>query len=100
MHKIIAIFIVHIFSVMLLQAQNVPVQKSKGNPVIEGWYADPEAAIFNNMYWIFPTYSAPYEQQVFLDAYSSSDLQTWKKHSRIIDTSAVKWARRPCGHRQ
>jgi len=64
------------------------------NPVIKGWYADPEAAIFNNRFWIYPTYSAPYEQQVFLDAFSSTDLVSWKKHERILDTSAVKWARK------
>lgn len=62
------------------------------NPVFPGWYADPEAAIFGKTYWIYPTYSAPYKQQVFLDAFSSKDLKHWKKHSRIIDTVAVKWA--------
>jgi beta-xylosidase len=65
-----------------------------GNPVIEGWYADPEGIILNNGYWIFPTYSAPYDKQVFLDAFSSPDLVTWEKHTRIIDTSSVKWAKR------
>ncbi|MDB6076894.1 MAG: glycoside hydrolase family protein, partial [Akkermansiaceae bacterium] len=33
----------------------------EGNPIAEGWYADPEGAIFGNQYWVFPTYSAPYE---------------------------------------
>lgn len=65
-----------------------------GNPLFPGWYADPEAVIFKNKYWIFPTYSAPYEKQVFLDAFSSKDLTNWKKHEHIIDTSAVKWAKR------
>ncbi|MCH5596848.1 glycoside hydrolase family 43 protein [Niabella ginsengisoli] len=69
-------------------------QKSSGNPVFEGWYADPEAAIFKNKYWIFPTYSARYEEQVFLDAFSSSNLVNWKKHSKIVDTAAIKWAKR------
>lgn len=45
-------------------------------------------------YWIYPTFSAPYGEQVFLDAFSSSDLVNWEKHERIIDTSAVKWAMR------
>jgi beta-xylosidase len=67
-------------------------QKYSGNPVIKGWYADPEGLIINNEYWIFPTYSAPYKDQVLMDAFSSKDLITWEKHSRIIDTSAVKWA--------
>ena len=67
---------------------------TSGNPLFPGWYADPEAAILNNRYWIFPTFSAPYEQQVFLDAFSSKDLVSWKKHPRIVDTAAIRWARR------
>ena len=69
-------------------------QNKSGNPIIPGWYADPEAAIFNGQYWVYPTYSAKYEQQVFLDAFSSVDLVHWQKHERIIDTSAVKWAKK------
>jgi beta-xylosidase len=63
-----------------------------GNPVFPGWYADPEGVVFGSRYWIYPTYSAPYNEQVFLDAFSSTDLVNWTKHSRIIDTNAVKWA--------
>lgn len=65
-----------------------------GNPLFEGWYADPEVAFFNKEVWIFPTFSARYEKQVFMDAFSSTDLVTWKKHAHIIDTAAVKWAKR------
>jgi beta-xylosidase len=65
-----------------------------GNPLFPGWYADPEAAIFGKKYWIYPTFSAPYEKQVFLDAFSSPDLIKWEKHPHIIDTSAVKWAKK------
>lgn len=63
------------------------------NPVVEGWYADPEGVIFDKKYWIYPTYSARYEKQVFLDAFSSNDMVTWEKHSHILDTSQVKWAK-------
>jgi beta-xylosidase len=65
-----------------------------GNPILPGWYADPEAHVFAGRYWIYPTYSARYDQQVFMDAFSSTDLVTWTKHPRIVDTSAVTWARR------
>jgi beta-xylosidase len=68
------------------------VQKTSGNPVFKGWYADPEGIIFNKTYWIYPTFSDKYEKQVHMDAFSSKDLVTWTKHERIIDTSAVKWA--------
>ncbi len=64
-----------------------------GNPLFDGWYADPEIVILKGKYWIFPTYSAPYEDQVHLDAFSSKDLVTWKKHSHIVDTTVVKWAK-------
>ena len=63
------------------------------NPVIDGWYADPEGVIFDKSYWIYPTFSAKYENQVFLDAFSSKDMVKWKKHHAIIDTSTIKWAR-------
>src|ERR1051326_2210261 len=62
-----------------------------GNPILSGWYADPEARIFEHEYWIYPTYSAPYDAQTFLDAFSSSDLVTWTKHPRVVDTPRVTW---------
>ena len=65
-----------------------------GNPVLPGWYADPEAHVFAGKYWIFPTYSAPYDEQTFLDAFSSEDLVTWTKHPRVLDISRVSWAKR------
>jgi len=65
-----------------------------GNPVLPGWYADPEARIFQNQYWIFPTYSAPYDKQVFMDAFSSKDLVTWTKHPHVLDLRNVRWAKR------
>jgi beta-xylosidase len=67
---------------------------TSGNPILKGWYADPEAAIFNNQYWIYPTYSDKYNKQVFFDAFSSPDLVHWNTHSHILDTAAVKWAKR------
>ena len=65
-----------------------------GNPILPGWYADPEAHVFQGEYWIYPTYSAPYDRQLFLDAFSSKDLVTWQKHERIVDNARVKWVRR------
>jgi beta-xylosidase len=78
----------------LAQTKSAGDTTRSGNPLFKGWYADPEAIIFDNQYWIFPTYSAPYNSQVFFDAFSSRDLVTWTKHARILDTSAIKWAER------
>lgn len=74
--------------------QNSQDSLHPGNPLFPGWYADPEGAIFGKTYWIFPTYSAPYDKQVFFDAFSSLDMVHWTKHSRVLDTSAIRWAKR------
>ena len=87
-----------------------------GNPVIEGWYADPEAIVYGKDYWIYPTYSDDYGtsrqpldeatltprqklainkqylKQTFFDAFSSRDLVHWTKHPRVLELRSVKWA--------
>ena len=78
-----------------LAAVAVAADKPAGNPIFPGHYADPEATIFGDTYWVYPTYSAPYDEQLFFDCFSSKDLVTWTKHPRILDTQAVsRWARR------
>ncbi|MCV2483623.1 glycoside hydrolase family 43 protein [Flavobacterium sp. SH_e] len=67
---------------------------AQNNPIFKGWYADPEGIIFEETYWVYPTYSAPFDEQVFFDAFSSPDLVNWTKHPKILDTTAVKWAKR------
>ena len=67
--------------------------ETSGNPIFEGWYADPEGAVLNNEYWVYPTYSDDYDKQLFFDAFSSKDLVTWQKHGRILDTTIIKWCR-------
>lgn len=74
------------------QAPSEEVAKS-GNPVFEGWYADPEGIIYGDTYWIYPTTSDLYEKQTFFDCFSSKDLVNWTKHTAILDTAEVKWAK-------
>lgn len=62
------------------------------NPVFEGWYADPEGAVFGDTYWIYPTWSDLYERQTFIDCFSSKDLVNWERRHAILDTTEVKWA--------
>ncbi len=83
-----------IFFATTLHAQKNKEAGAAGNPVFPGWYADPEGIIFDKQYWIYPTFSAPYDKQVFLDAFSSPDLINWTKHATILDTLSVKWAKR------
>jgi hypothetical protein len=68
---------------LIIISPSLHAQKTTGNPVIRGWYADPEAAVFNKTFWIYPTYSAPYEQQVFLDAFLPPTWQAGKSMSAL-----------------
>lgn len=69
-------------------------QPAGGNPIAGGWYADPEAIVLNQRYWVYPTYSAPYGEQTHFDAFSSPDLVHWTKHYHVLDAYNVPWARR------
>ena len=85
---LLSFVIMHLSLAGLASAADPP--KTVGNPVIPGWYADPEARVFGNQYWIFATYSAPYDQQTLMDAFSSKDLITWQKHSRARRRSVAR----------
>ncbi|CAN5387467.1 hypothetical protein BH10BAC2_BH10BAC2_44370 [soil metagenome] len=94
MKKGIALLNLLLIFTLTVLAQNNQKTGTAGNPVLKGWYADPEGIIFNKQYWIYPTYSDVYEKQVFFDAFSSPDLINWTKHEKVLDTSNVKWAKR------
>ena len=64
-----------------------------GNPIFDGWYADPQIRRYGDTYWVFPTRSDRFEVQTAFDAFSSKDLKTWTKHANILTTNEVKWAR-------
>ncbi len=87
------------------------------NPIVPGWYADPEIRRFGDRYWIYPTTSeAPADvpapllsaeqralrardairpaflTQTYLDVFSSPDLMHWTRHPRVLSTETVQWA--------
>ncbi|HEY0334287.1 MAG TPA: glycoside hydrolase family 43 protein [Stenotrophomonas sp.] len=68
-------------------------QPLSGNPILHGWYADPEAAVFNKTYWIYPTSSLPYAEQIGFDAFSSPDLVHWTRHPNVLSMDAIPWAK-------
>ena len=68
------------------------MSKLSGNPILPGWNADPEAHIFGNRYYIYPTYSDEYEKQTFFEVWSSSDLTDWINHGRILDFADIPWS--------
>ena len=112
------IFNIILIPLLAISFSSLSQQKKKsGNPIFPGWYADPEARIFNKTYWVYPTYSDDYGvadrskiisesqlqtqkntinpqylKQTFLNAFSSKDMVNWKKHRHILDIKDVKWA--------
>jgi len=74
-------------------ADNPAGRPMSGNPILPGWYADPEAAVFGKTYWIYPTTSRPYAEQVAFDAFSSPDLVHWTRHPNVLQLEAISWAR-------
>ena len=55
------------------------------NPIVDGYYADPEARVYNNKYYIFVTRSfTAFEEQMNLEVFSSIDLKKWEKHEGIV----------------
>lgn len=62
------------------------------NPLVDGWYADPEARFYQGQAWIYATRSfSRFEDQLNLDAFSSTDLVHWTKHEAIVDMAGFPW---------
>ena len=80
-------------SVTLFAQTNTGKKQTSTNPVFDGWYADPEGVVFGDKYWIYPTYSAPFEQQLYMDAFSSPDLVHWRKHPKVLSVENISWLR-------
>nr|WP_294942955.1 glycoside hydrolase family 43 protein [uncultured Mucilaginibacter sp.] len=94
MKRILILSVLSVICLQYVQAQTTANKTTSGNPIFQGWYADPEATIFGKEYWVYPTYSDKYEKQVHFDAFSSTDLVNWTKHDNVLDSSNVKWAKR------
>lgn len=63
------------------------------NPISEGWYADPEARIYNNQFCIYVTKSLPFEEQHNQVCFTSRDLNSWQLHDDIIEMKDFPWAK-------
>jgi hypothetical protein len=53
------------------------------NPIIDGWYADPEARVYNGKVYIYVTRSLPFEEQHNLDIIVSDDLIHFTKKNQF-----------------
>lgn len=62
------------------------------NPIVQGFYADPEIRFYNGLYHIYVTRSfTDYRLQQNLDAFTSPDLVHWRKHENLIIREDFPW---------
>jgi len=115
--KKVTLFLLSLIIMCVAGNEAFAQEERAGNPVFPGWYADPEGIIFDDEYWIYPTYSdhygtpdksyglskeqleaqektisEGYKMQTFFNAFSSKDLVNWEKHSHVLDIKDVSWA--------
>ena len=64
------------------------------NPVIKGYWADPQIALFSGKFYIYPTTDgiANWGATVF-HAFSSTDLASWKDEGIILDLATISWGK-------
>ncbi|WP_432841871.1 family 43 glycosylhydrolase [Dactylosporangium sp. CA-092794] len=94
MHRFAAVLAAGLISLPSPAAAAIPdyMTAEAGNPFTDGWYADPDIAVYGDTFWVYPTTSKSYAEQTYLDAFSSTDLVTWTKHSNVLTTAGVSWA--------
>lgn len=62
------------------------------NPILPGYYADPEGVVYDDTVWIFPTSSLAPANRAGLEAFSSNDLVHWTHYPAILDRASFAWA--------
>ena len=62
------------------------------NPIVQGWYADPESRVYNGKVYLYVTRSLPFEEQKNLDVVVSKDLENFEVIRGVLDMSTFKGA--------
>ena len=76
-------------------SSSVPTIGAIKNPVIKGYWADPQVAFFDGKFYIYPTTDgiANWGATVF-HAFSSTDLASWKDEGIILDLATISWGKK------
>ncbi|KAL1870509.1 hypothetical protein Daus18300_005197 [Diaporthe australafricana] len=60
--------------------------KFAANPIFDGWFADPEIRVYDDVYWIFMTTSMKFKDQKYFEAWST-------QHPNILTAGVVPWVK-------
>ena len=64
------------------------------NPIISGYYADPDIRYFEGRYYIYPTTDGNKWHGASFKCFSSDNLKDWTDHGEIFNiTWNSKWAK-------
>lgn len=87
-------FLSVLLSIAIICSLALPISVSsatRNNPVIKGYYADPDIDAFGCKYWIYPTTDGnPGWSGTQFHAFSSEDLVTWTDEGVILDVADKK----------
>lgn len=61
------------------------------NPIIKGYYADPDIGVFNNKFYLYPTTDGNNWESSSFKAFSSDDLVNWTDEGVIFDFKGAPW---------
>ena len=64
------------------------------NPIVNGWYADPESRVYDDTVYIYVTKSLPFDEQQNLDLVVTDDLMHFEVCHDILDMPSFVGARR------
>lgn len=62
------------------------------NPIVQGWYADPESRVYQDRLYLYVTKSLPFEKQTNLDLIVSDDLEHFRIVPDILETETYAGA--------
>lgn len=64
------------------------------NPIVNGWYADPESRVYGDSVYMYVTRSRPFPEQLNLDVVVTKDLENFEIHYDILDIETFRGVRK------
>ena len=61
------------------------------NPIIKGYYADPDAGVFNGKIYLYPTTDGNNWEASSFKAFSSVDMENWTDEGIILELNDIAW---------
>ncbi len=91
-------FIILLFAIGNLKAQEIVNFKNEGNPLVKHIYtADPSAHVFNGRLYVYTSHDeddATYFDMLDWHVFSTDNLTDWTDHGAVLSLDNIKWAKK------